>query len=169
MDADGTLECYKARLVTQGCTQKFGLDYEETFSPVVHFESIRYLLAMGTLHKLHLHQMDVSTAFLHGELSEEVYMRQPEGFVEPGEEMIIYKDNQSTICLAKNQTVHGRTKYISIKYHFIRDLVEAGKIKLMYCAIENVVADMFTKKFSIRQFEKLQHLIGVTESNQQSK
>ena len=73
VDADGILECYKARLVAQGCTQKCGLDYEETFSPVVRFESIRCLLAMGTQHKLCLHQMDVSTAFLHGKLSEEVY------------------------------------------------------------------------------------------------
>ena len=81
MNADGTLERYKARLVAQGCTQIFGLDYEETFSPVVRFESIRCLLAMATQHKLCLHQMDVSTAFLHGELSEEVYLKQPEGFV----------------------------------------------------------------------------------------
>lgn len=80
------------------------------------------------------------------------------------QEMIIYEDNQSTICLAKNQTVHGRTKHIDIKYHFIRDLVEARKIKLMYCATENMVADVFTKGLSIRQFEKPQHLIGVTES-----
>ena len=63
----------------------FGIDYvyEETFSPVVRFESIRFLLAMETLHQLQLHQMDVSTAFLHGELTEEVYMKQTEGFTEP--------------------------------------------------------------------------------------
>ena len=89
MNADGTLERYKARLVAQGCTQKFGLDYEETFSPVVLFESIRCVLAMATQHKLCLHQMDVSTAFLHGELSEEVYLKQPEGFVEPGKENLV--------------------------------------------------------------------------------
>ena len=76
LDADGTVERYKARLVAQGCTQMFGLDYEDTFSPVVRFESIRFLLAMGAQHQLQLHQMDVSTAFLHGELTEEIYMRQ---------------------------------------------------------------------------------------------
>ena len=61
VDADGTIERYKARLVAQGCTQFVGLDYEETFSPVVRFESIRFLLAMGTQNQLKLHQMDVSS------------------------------------------------------------------------------------------------------------
>ena len=71
-DADGSVEQYKAQMVAQGCTQKFGLDYEETFSPVVRFESIRSIVALGAQHKLQFHQMDVSTAFLHGELTEEV-------------------------------------------------------------------------------------------------
>ena len=74
VDANGAVERYKARLVAQGCTQKFGLDYEETFSPVVRFESIRLVVALVAQHKLQLHQMDVSTAFLHGELTKEVYL-----------------------------------------------------------------------------------------------
>ena len=83
----------KAGLVAQGYTQKFGLDYEKTFSPVVRLESIKSVVALGAQHKLQLHQMDVSTAFLHGELAEEVYMRQPEGFVEQG---------KSILCVASN-------------------------------------------------------------------
>ena len=70
-------------------SQKYGLDYEETFSPVARFESIRSVIALGVQHKLHLHQMDVSTAFLNGELTEEVYMKQPEGFVEEGKKHLV--------------------------------------------------------------------------------
>jgi len=89
IDCNGSMERYMARLVAQGCIQKFGLDYEETFSPVVRFESVRCLLALGAQYKLHLHQMDVSTAFLHGKLSEEVHMRQPEGFMENGQKNLV--------------------------------------------------------------------------------
>ena len=70
-DAEGVVKRYKARLVAQGCSQQFKLDYEETFSPVVRFESVRSVLALGAHSKMQLHQMDVSTAFLHGNLSEE--------------------------------------------------------------------------------------------------
>ena len=75
LGADGSVQRYKERLVAQGCTQRFGLDYEETFSPVIRFESVRSVIALGVHLKLQLLQMDVSTAFLHGELQEEVYMR----------------------------------------------------------------------------------------------
>ena len=61
-------------------------------------------------------------------------------------ETMILEDKQSAICLAKNQSIHGRTKHIDIKYHFIRDAVEAGKIKLVYCALEDMIADMLTKE-----------------------
>ena len=65
---------------------KFGFDYEETeetFSPVIRFESVRMLIAAAAQHGVQLHQMDVTTAFLNEELKEEVFMRQPEEFVAP--------------------------------------------------------------------------------------
>ena len=67
-DADGNVEGYKARLVAQGYNQKYGIDYDETFCPVVRFESVRTLIASAAKHKLQLHQLDVTTAFLNGEL-----------------------------------------------------------------------------------------------------
>ncbi|KAK3022503.1 hypothetical protein RJ639_046780 [Escallonia herrerae] len=72
---------YKARLVVKDFTQKEGIDYNEIFSPVVKHTSIRMLLAVVALYNLELEQIDVKTTFLHGELKEQIFMRQPEGFV----------------------------------------------------------------------------------------
>lgn len=84
--SSGAVERYKAQLVAQAYSQKYGLDYDETFSPLIRFESIRVLLALSARYVLEVHQMDVNTAFLNGELEEEVFMKQPSGFVSKGEE-----------------------------------------------------------------------------------
>ena len=70
--ADGSVERYKARLVAQGYSQRYGIDYDETFSPVVRFESIRTVVALSVQRGLKLHQIDVTSAFLNGELEDEV-------------------------------------------------------------------------------------------------
>ena len=54
-------------------------------------------------------------------------------------------------------------KHVDIKYHFVRDMVQSGRIKLLYCPSENMLADMFTKGLPVKQFEKLRQLAGVTE------
>ena len=77
--SDGTVECYKARLVAKGYTQRYGEDYDETFSPVVRYSSIRILLAFAVQERMTVHQMDVVMAFLNGVLDEEIYMEQPPG------------------------------------------------------------------------------------------
>ena len=79
-DMEGKVSTYKARLVAKGFTQRQGIDYEETFSPVAMVKSIRILLAIAAYHDYEIWQMDVKTAFLNGILQEEVYMTQPEGF-----------------------------------------------------------------------------------------
>ena len=70
---------YKARLVAKGYAQREGIDYNEVFSPVVKHSSIRILLALVAQYELDLDQLDVKTAFLHGDLDEEIYMSQPTG------------------------------------------------------------------------------------------
>ena len=86
---DGEPPRYKARLVAKGFTQKHGVDFNEVFSPVVKYSSIRILLAIAAYNDLELDQMDVKTAFLHGNLEEEILMDQPEGFIEEGTEDMV--------------------------------------------------------------------------------
>ncbi|CAL8152917.1 unnamed protein product [Prunus armeniaca] len=85
-DKDGRIERFKARLVAKGFTQKEGIDYAKMFSPVSTKDSFRIIMALVAHYDLPLHQMDVKTAFLNGELEEENYMRQPEGFAKEGKQ-----------------------------------------------------------------------------------
>lgn len=90
-DTSGKMIRYKARLVAKGCSQQYGIDYEETFSPVVRYSTIRILIAMAVKKGLKIDQMDAITAFLQGELSDEIYIEQPDGF----------KDGSKKVCRLK--------------------------------------------------------------------
>ncbi|KAE8691598.1 Transducin/WD40 repeat-like superfamily protein isoform 2 [Hibiscus syriacus] len=249
----------KARLVAKCYAQKEGIDYNEVFSPVVKHSSIRILLALVAQLNLELAQLDVKMAFLHGDLEEEIYMTQPEGYKDGGCEKWVYKlnkslyglkqslrhcsqlspktneereymakvpyvsavgslmyamvctrpdisqavgvlsrmkhlvsvwldmliptmlviwisvdqllgicllllnpqliedlgvvqshinlycDSQSAIHLEKNQVYHSRTKHIDVKYHFVREIFEEGKILLQKITTLENPADMMTK------------------------
>ena len=190
VDENGTVERYKARLVAQGCTQRYGLDYEETFSPVVRFESVRSIIALGALHRMKLHQMDVSTAFLHGELTDEVYMRQPEGFVEPNKELLVCHLNRSIYGLKQsprcwNQALDKRLKEMGFQQTagdpclyvlsrpeqavfivavYIDDIILGTRDESKLAAIKNELS----QTFEMKDLGQLHHFLGVKVIQDQS-
>ncbi|GJW88985.1 retrotransposon protein, putative, ty1-copia subclass [Tanacetum coccineum] len=94
-DMDGKVHIYKARLVAKGCTQTYGVDYEETFSSVADIRAIRILVAIAAFYDYEIWQIDVKTAFLNGFLEEEIYMEQPEGFIDPNHPRKVCKSQRS--------------------------------------------------------------------------
>lgn len=95
-DGDGNVVRHKARLVAKGYTQRYGIDYEETYAPVVRYTTIRLLMAIAIQQNLKIHQMDAVTAFLQGDLDEEIYLEQPEGF----------SDGSKMVCRL-NRAIYG--------------------------------------------------------------
>eukprot|EP01018_Ginkgo_biloba_P014420 Gb_10191 [translate_table: standard] len=87
--ADGTINKHKARFVVKGYAQKEGIDSEETFTPTAKMITIRLVLAIAAQLGWKVHQMDVKSSFLNGDLKEEVYMQQPEGFEVKGKEKLV--------------------------------------------------------------------------------
>jgi hypothetical protein len=116
---NGEVERYKARLVARGFTQTYKVDYNETFAPVTKFTSICCILALAALEDMEIHQMDVKTTFFNGELEEEIYMEQPQGFVHQGGEHLVCKLHKSLYGLkqlprAWNQKLNMFFKSIQI-------------------------------------------------------
>jgi Reverse transcriptase (RNA-dependent DNA polymerase) len=113
---DGEVIWYKAQLVARGFTQVKGIDYTETFAPVVKFTSIRILLALTALNDWDLQQMDVKTAFLNSELNEEIYMNLPPGFHKPN---VIWKLKRSLYGLKQAsqewyKTIHAKFEKLGL-------------------------------------------------------
>ncbi|GJZ04001.1 retrotransposon protein, putative, ty1-copia subclass [Tanacetum coccineum] len=92
---DGIVHTYKARFVAKGFTQTYEVDFEDTFSPVTNIRAIRILIAIAAFYDHEIWKMDVKTAFLNGYLDEDIYMVQPEGFVDPNHPKKVYKLQRS--------------------------------------------------------------------------
>jgi hypothetical protein len=118
--ADGR---YCVWLVAKGFTQIEGVDFNEIFSPVARFESLQLVLALATLEDWEIHQMDVKSAFLHGDLDEEIYMEQPIGFVVAGQEHKVCKLQKALYGLkqasrAWNLQFHGVLNELSFTWMY---------------------------------------------------
>ena len=101
-NADGSVSRYKSRLVAQGFTQEAGRDYEEVFAPVAKYSSIRSVLAIANQLDMDVHQMDVKTAFLNGDIDKDIYMRQPEGYENCENPHMVCKLNKSIYGLKQS-------------------------------------------------------------------
>lgn len=179
--ATGIVERYKARLVAQGYSQRPGVDYEETFAPVVRFESIRTVVALAVQNNLKLHQMDITTAFLNGVLKEVVYMKQPEGYIQNSKEKLvcqlkrsIYGLKQSPRCwntaldsqlkkMGFIQTTSDPCLYVSSEGEpfiiavYVDDILLAGKTDSRIVEVKNALAS----KFNVKDMGELKYFLGV--------
>nr|KYP56954.1 Retrovirus-related Pol polyprotein from transposon TNT 1-94 [Cajanus cajan] len=116
----GHIEKYKARLVAKGYAQRFGIDYTEVFAPVARLDTVRLILALVAQNAWKVMQLDVKSAFLHGELQEEVYVQQPKGFIKKGKEDHIYRLKKALYGLKQAP----RAWYSKIEAYFAKERFE---------------------------------------------
>lgn len=180
--ADGSIERFKARLVARGFTQQQGIDYDETFAPVARVSSIRMLLSIAVTEKLKIFQMDVDTAYLYGKLDEDIYMSQPEGFVDPNYPNHVCKLLRSLYGLKQAAKVWNQTLHIFLLENgFLQSTADPciylysdpkGKIilavyvddLLIICTTEdqrNFVKNLLSKKFNMKDLGEAHYILGI--------
>ena len=133
---DGSIERYKARLVAKCYSQQPGIVYDQTYSPVVKYDSLRAILAISAAEDLELFQLDV---FLHGVLKEEIFFAQPEGYVKTGQERMVFRLHKSLYGL-KQASRNGNEKFRNF---------------LIYCGLI-----LSTAAFIFSKVEKLHSLLS---------
>ncbi|XP_021308772.1 uncharacterized protein LOC8063854 isoform X1 [Sorghum bicolor] len=181
--ADGTLERYKARWVLRGFTQRPGVDYDETFSPVVKPATVRTVLSLALTRGWPVHQLDVKNAFLHGVLTETVYCSQPAGFVDSACPDMVCRLNKSLYGLKQAprawnhrfaaflQTlgfVEAKSDTSLFIYHYgtetaylllyVDDIVLTASTESL---LRRIIASL-QQEFAMKDLGALHHFLGVT-------
>ncbi|UYV79002.1 hypothetical protein LAZ67_17000616 [Cordylochernes scorpioides] len=179
---DGTTR-YKARLVAKGFTQRRGIDYNEVYTPVSSFETIRLLTAIATEKDWFIDQFDVKSAYLHGTLNETIYMEQPECFKKPGEENLFCKLKKSIYGLKQsgrcwNKFLNKQLHEIGFQHNPIDPSIyevelEEGRIILsiyvddIFAISENQAArnkcrELLNSSFEVKYLGPISHMLGVS-------
>ncbi|KAG7598707.1 Zinc finger CCHC-type superfamily [Arabidopsis suecica] len=182
LNEDGEVDKYKARLVAKGYAQCYGIDYTEVFAPVARLDTIRTIIAVAAQSNWEIFQLDVKSAFLHGELKEDVYVRQPEGFIKNGEEEKVYKLRKALYGLKQAP----RAWYSRIEGYFLKEefercssehtlftKVKGGNILIVSLYVDDLIftgnniamCDEFKKsmmlEFEMSDLGKMKHFLGV--------
>ena len=165
-DADGNPVKMRARLVVRGFMQKYGYDFWDTYAPTVRISTVLIVLAIVAFHDMELHQMDVDTAFLYGKLDEDVYMEQPEGYVDEKHPNHVWKLNKSLYGLkqAPLQWYKEINAFFTEVLHFTRVEHEYGLYTYIahgiHCIVCLYVDDMLLACNNLKFLRKLKVNIG---------
>lgn len=160
--ADGTLQKHKDRLVVKGYSQTHGVDFDETFSLVARFETIQVFIALAAQLQWSMFQLDIKSAFLNGELQEEVYVKQPIGFVINGSESKVYKLKMALYGLREAPRAwHSKIDDHLIQRGFERSSCEPtlykkkeGDSVLLVCLYVDDVIYMWSRKSMVDEFKQ---------------
>nr|GEV97987.1 retrovirus-related Pol polyprotein from transposon TNT 1-94 [Tanacetum cinerariifolium] len=177
LDEYGDVLKNKARVVAKGYRQEEGINFEESFAPVARIDAIRIFIANAASRNMTIYQMDVKTAFLNHELKEEVYVSQPESFVDPNHPTHVYRLNKALYGLKPAPRAwyqakptkkhlealkqHSRSKHIDIRHHFIRNQVGRGMVELYFMTTDYQLADIFTKALPRQRCEFILPRLGM--------
>jgi transposase InsO family protein len=181
-DENGLLLRFKSRLVAKGYKQIHGIDYHDTYAPVAKIATIRLLCAIAAHNDLHLHQMDVKTAFLNGDLQEEIYMKQPPGFIEPGKEHLVCRLNRSLYGLKQSPRAwYQKLDTFLLSIHMKRSAVDHSlyvhHTPEFFLAVAVYVDDLLivansdaalrtfkshmTSRFEMKDLGEVRHILGI--------
>jgi hypothetical protein len=162
---DDKVERYKARLVVKGYSQKEGIDFHEIFSPVVKLVSICIVLALVALLDLELEKLDVKTTFLHGDLDEEIYMEQPEGFVQDHNKRFVCKLKKSLYGLKQSpRKWYKKFDSFMVSQNFTRSeydhYVYSKSLNGIFIILVLYVDDMLVARKSMVEINKVEGSVG---------